>query len=82
MLGGEIRQAKQMKFILYLYLCSFNQTPTCDNGMIVAQFNSWRDCAIAGYRVSQENLKLLPIQEINEKKLAVRFECRQIGAIT
>jgi len=49
------------------------------------QFETHYDCAIAGYALSQESLKLLSQDEyyygldrINEERLAIKFECREL----
>ena len=48
------------------------------------QFESHYDCALAGYAMSQQSLKMLSMDEyyglerINKERLAIRFECREL----
>ena len=48
------------------------------------QFESHYDCALAGYAMSQQSLKMLSedeyygLERINKEKLAIRFECREL----
>jgi len=48
-------------------------------------FKSHYDCAIAGYALGQESMKLLGQDEsyygkdrINKEKLAIKFECKEL----
>ena len=70
-----------MKYILVLYLCSFMNTPKCDNGMIISQYNSWKECAVAGYEQSGINFAAYPDELVNKNKVAIRFECKEVGVI-
>ena len=74
-----------MKFILVLYLCSMITGKCVSPQTPGYQFETHYDCAIAGYALSQESLKLLSQEEyyygldrINEERLAIRFECREL----
>jgi len=74
-----------MKFILVLHLCSMITGKCLDSHTPSYQFKTHYDCAIAGYALSQESLKLLSKEEyyygldrINEERLAIKFECREL----
>lgn len=74
-----------MKFILVLYLCSMINGQCFDSQVSNYQFKTHYDCAIAGYAMSQESLKLLVKDEyyygmdrINKERLAIKFECREL----
>jgi len=73
-----------MKFILVLHLCSMLTGKCFDSHYPSYQFKTHYDCAIAGYALSQESLKMLSMDEyyglerINKEKLAIRFECREL----
>ena len=49
------------------------------------QFNSHYDCVNAGYGVAQQTFRNLTeleewdIDHINENKIVVKFECREVG---
>ena len=49
------------------------------------QFNSHYDCVNAGYGVAQQTFQNLTeledwdIDHINENKIVVKFECREVG---
>lgn len=70
-----------MKFILVLYLCSFNGPLVCDNGAIVGEYDDWKDCSIAGYEFSATSMNGYPRDLINKDKLAIKFECKQLGEV-
>ncbi len=77
-----------MKYLLVLYMCSIT-TGQCPSSSISGyQFTSHYDCINAGYAIAQKtfrNLKELPewdIPEFEEKKIVVKFECKQIGTQT
>ena len=77
-----------MKFILYLYLCS-QVTGQCPSSTIAGyQFTNHYDCVNAGYAIAQSTFRNLEELEeynrdyIEQSKIVVKFECREIGAQT
>ncbi len=73
-----------MKFIIVLYICSM-VTGTCPTSTITAlQFDTHNDCVEAGYKLAYNRYKNLNELEeldkdyIEEKKIVVKFECRDI----
>jgi MFS-type transporter involved in bile tolerance (Atg22 family) len=71
-----------MKFVLILHVCSFlNITvPVCTATHIVPlEFNTYKDCILQGYKSSHNTLKELYNDKIEKDKLAIKFECRQVG---
>ena len=76
------------KYLLVLYMCSMT-AGTCPSSTVAGyQFDTHYDCVNAGYELAQKtfrNLKELPewdIPEFEEKKIVVKFECKQIGTQT
>jgi len=71
-----------MKYLLVLHLCSF-LTQTCP-GMVYPQgkYDSWKECAIAGYTISGDTMATMPKDQINKGKLAIKFECIEIKEST
>ena len=75
-----------MKYILVLYMCSMinNSCPT--STVAGYQFVSHYDCVNAGYAVAQSTFRNLEELEeynrdyIEQSKIVVKFECREIGA--
>ena len=74
-----------MKYLLILYMCSMN-TGQCPNSTISGyQFNSHYDCVNAGYAIAQKtyrNLKELEEWDtnyINDNKIVVRIECKELS---
>jgi len=66
-------------------MCSMS-TGQCPSSSISGwQFNSHYDCVNAGYGVAQQTFQNLPeledwdIDHINENKIVVKFECREVG---
>ena len=66
-------------------MCSMS-TGQCPSSSISGwQFNSHYDCVNAGYGVAQQSFQNLTeleewdIDHINENKIVVKFECREVG---
>ena len=75
-----------MKYLLILYMCSVN-TGQCPTSTVSGyQFSSHYDCVNAGYAVAQSTFRNLEELEeyskdyIEQSKIVVKFECREIGA--
>ena len=69
-----------IKFALVLHLCSFlNSNPYCFREQIVPeQFEDYYQCITDGYVKSLSTLVNLGETEVNEKRLAVKFECKTL----
>ena len=86
--GGEICQATTMKYLLILYMCSINTGQCPSSNVSGYQFKSHYDCVNAGYAVAQRTFRNLEEYEefdkdhINKNKIVIKFECKEIGAIT
>jgi len=71
-----------MKYILMLHVCSFLNTtiPVCTSTHIVPlEFKTYQDCILQGYKSSHNTLKELYSDRIEKDKLAIKFECREVG---
>lgn len=70
-----------MKYILFLYVCSFaNSAPDCFTTHVVpTEFNSYQDCILQGYKSSHNVLKEIYFEQIENQKLAIKFTCKEIG---
>ena len=77
-----------MKYILVLYMCSMlsNNCPT--STISGYQFNTHYDCVNAGYGVAQSTFRNLKELEewdreyLEQSKIVVKFECREVGTQT
>ena len=71
-----------MKFVLTLYLFSFvnmqNSVPLTSH-IVPLQFDTYKDCILHGYKASHNTLKELYGDRIEDERLAIKFECRQVG---
>ena len=70
-----------MKYILVLYVCSFVNVskPICSESMVVGlEFDNYKDCILQGYKSSHNTLKELYGERIEEEKLAIKFDCKEI----
>ena len=74
-----------MKYILILYMCS-TITNLCPNSSISGyQFDSHYDCVDAGYAIAQSTYRNLNKLEewdkdyINQNKIVIKFECKEIS---
>ena len=74
-----------MKFILVLHLCSMLSNSCTSSTVAGYQFTNHYDCVDAGYAVAQStfrNLKELEEYEreyVEQSKIVIKFECREIG---
>ena len=73
-----------MKYILILYMCSM-VSGECPTSTISGwQFENHYDCVNAGYGVSQQTVRNLEDLEewsreyIEQEKIAIRFECKEL----
>ena len=72
-----------MKYILILYLCSFVTQPKCFQEQVISQeFTDYHECITQGYMHSYSHLKMIDPDEINEKKLAIKFACIEMSTPT
>ena len=74
-----------MKFVIVLYFCSFIQTGSnCyQSGYGPFEYETYGDCILDGYRISHNTLKTNhTVEEITEKKLAIKFQCKEVGELT
>ena len=75
-----------MKFILVLHLCSMLSNSCPSNTVAGYQFTNHYDCVNAGYGLAQQTFRSLEELEeferdyIEREKLAIRFECKQLGS--
>ena len=70
-----------MKYVIILYLCSFTggENNCFQDSIGPFQYPSYSECILDGYRVSYVTLKRdYTIEEITKKKLAIRFQCKEI----
>ena len=66
-----------MKFMLILKLCSavhMDCLPSMNDSFV---FNSWSECASAGYLRSIKIINSIDSSIVNENKMVVNFQCVQ-----
>ena len=69
-----------MKYVLIVYLCSI-AAQECDNGTIPGlEFNSYKDCAIYGYKFAGDAITKFDEEVVNTGGLSIKFECREVKA--
>ena len=62
-------------------MCSFVNVskPICGESIVVGlEFDNYKDCILQGYKSSHNTLKELYGERIEEEKLAIKFECKEI----
>ena len=73
-----------MKYLLVLYMCSMNTGQCPSHTYAGYQFNNHYDCVMNGYAVAQTTFKQLEEnlewdkEYVNENKIVIKFECREI----
>ena len=71
-----------MKFVIVLYFCTIipNGSNCYQSGYGPYQYDTYGECILDGYRISYQTLKRdYPVEEITEKKLAIKFQCKEVG---
>tara|TARA_R100001510_G_scaffold42038_1_gene38400 strand:+ start:379 stop:612 length:234 start_codon:yes stop_codon:yes gene_type:complete len=77
-----------MKWILITYICSVATGECPSNSITGFQFNNHYDCVVAGYKYSHnkftklEELEELEREYIEQKKLVIKFECKNVNTAT
>ena len=77
-----------MKYILVLYMCSMLSNNCPQSTIAGYQFNTHYDCVNAGYAIAQSTFRNLKELEewdreyIEQSKIVVKFECREVGTQT
>ena len=67
-----------MKFVLIVYLCSMINQSCPESMAINAEYNTHKECAMAGYEISSSMIDKIDDELVNRNKLAIKFECREI----
>ena len=74
-----------MKYLLILYFCNLT-TGQCPSSLVSGySFNSHFDCVNGGYAIAQKTFRNLETYEewnkeyINENKIVIKFECKEIS---
>jgi len=67
------------KFVLILHLCLFIDEPKCISTQTMPfEFEDHYSCVRTGYHQAYKSLDLLTKEEINDSKLAVKIECKEL----
>lgn len=69
-----------MKYVLVLYLCSFlNNTPVVlERAISPTEYPTYYDCISDGYITSYSKIMSIGVKQVDEKKLAIKFECKEV----
>jgi hypothetical protein len=67
-----------VKYILIIWLCTFGSQPHCTDKYHIGQFNTWFDCAEAGYSTSHSMFVKMNKDLVNKEEVALRFECQKL----
>jgi hypothetical protein len=60
----------------------FEGEPKCFSEKIIPyQFKDYYSCVRAGYQSAYESLNALEIKEINDNKLAIKIECKELQGV-
>ena len=66
-----------MKFMLILKVCSAVHMDCLPSMNVSFVFNSWSECASAGYLLSIKIINSIDSSIVNENKMVVNFQCVQ-----
>ena len=70
-----------MEYVLILHICSFVSMDCPASKIPGYEFNSFRDCIMTGYEVSRKAIKEMDEFTVNQRQIAIKFECKgvQVG---
>ena len=77
-----------MKYILVLYICSITSGQCPSSSISGWQFKSHYDCVNGGYAIAQQSFRQLEAMEeferdyIEQEKIVIKFECKEVGTKT
>jgi|TARA_R100001377_G_scaffold84428_1_gene67952 hypothetical protein len=66
------------KFVLILHLCSYVTGNCFSDKVINIEYPDHYSCVRNGYIQSYKSLEALEVEDINENKTVVKFECKEI----
>ena len=70
------------KFVLILHLCLFIDEPKCISEQVMPyEFKDHYSCVKAGYQSAYKSLNALEIKEINDNKLVVKIQCKEVQGV-
>jgi hypothetical protein len=70
------------KFVLILHLCLFIDEPKCISSQVTKyQFDDHYSCVRQGYISAYKSLDNVTKKEINDSKIAVRIECKELQGV-
>jgi len=70
------------KFVLILHLCMFEGETKCISEQVMAyQFKDHYSCVRAGYQSAYQSFSALKIKEINDSKLVIKIECKELQGV-
>jgi len=65
-----------MKFILIMTICS-SLNSACVEPQTINSYDTWKECAINGYKKSIEVLNELPNETFEEQRSYTKFICKE-----
>jgi hypothetical protein len=70
------------KFVLILHLCLFIDEPKCISSQVTQyQFDDHYSCVRQGYISAYKSLDNITREKINDSKMAVRIECKELQGV-
>ena len=68
-----------IKYVLILHLCTyFGQAVCTSQKLLPYEFTSYHDCLTQGYIHSYKELMNMDKDKVEQEKIAIRFQCRQV----
>ena len=68
-----------IKYVLILHLCTYFSQVTCTSQKIIpVEYFTYHDCITQGYIHSYKELMLMDKNKVEEEKIAIKFECKEL----
>ena len=68
-----------IKYVLILHLCTYINQAVCTSQKVLPyEFTSYHDCITQGYIHSYKELMTMDKNKVEQDKLAIRFQCKQV----
>ena len=68
-----------MKFILIMYICSFNTGECPDMSITGQEFSTHKECVLMGYRRAYSAFQELEAEDVALDRLIVKFDCKRVN---
>ena len=68
-----------IKYVLILHLCTYFGQVVCTSQKVMPyEYTSYHDCITQGYVLSYKEMMEMDKVKVEQDKIAIKFQCRQV----